>query len=137
MTVLRPSLPPFSSTTTSTVSLLLAAARAVDARKPGTVELRAISDEPRKVRSRNRRRFNLARAGGLIGSLNLLFPPPTTAQAVLCRARIVDEFSQAWAPSHPFTLGGANSDWPIPSSVLARADGGTWPPRLRIRPTTY
>jgi len=56
---------------------------------------------------------------------------------MLYRASMVAEFSHVLPPSHPLTLGGANSDWPIPSSVSARAEGVAEPPRLRIKPITY
>src|ERR1700730_12319914 len=63
MTVLRPSLPPLISMTTRILSLPASAARAVLARKPGTTEPSANSDEPCSVRITNWRRVSMALSG--------------------------------------------------------------------------
>src|SRR5438270_2771768 len=57
MTVLRPSLPPVSSTRTRTLSLPASAARAVLATNSGTKALAASRDEPCRARVRNSRRW--------------------------------------------------------------------------------
>src|SRR2546423_3687433 len=67
MTVLRPSLPPDSSSTTRMVSLPGAAARAVRATNCGTTEPSATSDEPCRARVRNCRRVKMVRTPRRVG----------------------------------------------------------------------
>src|SRR5262245_11428009 len=85
MTVLRPSLPPFISTTTRTLSLPASAARAVLATNCGTTEPRARSDEPCSVWFRNWRRVNMGclSVGGRVTHRGVRagFKPAPTAPA--------------------------------------------------------
>src|SRR5262245_22167202 len=72
MTVLRPSLPPLISMTTSTVSLPGWAAKAVLARKRGTTEPTASSEVPWRLRTKNCRRVNIAASDKGEGSSQLV-----------------------------------------------------------------